>query len=152
MPLHRERKALMTLYKAVPGIVPFFPPSHVISPPLPHPLFPAMLGTQFSKHMQLLHACRYFFAFILFLHSFCFGYFFFFLCLVICFSVQILTYCHLLEAILDENEAFPQSSKSESFVLFPLVHAVQFTMTYFSIVNFYATSSTKILPLWVSQK
>lgn len=72
---------------------------------------------------------------------------FFFLCLVICFSVQILTYCHLLEAILDEKEAFPQSSKSESFVLFPLVHEVQFTMTYFSIVNFYATSSTKILPL-----
>lgn len=87
-----------------------------------------------------------FFALILLLHSFCFGYFSFFLCLGICFSVQILTYCHRLEAILDEKEAFPQSSKSESFVLFPLVHAVQFTMTYFSIVNFYATSSTEILP------
>lgn len=152
MPLHRERKALTTLYKAVPGIVPSFPPSHVISPPLPHPLFPAMLGTQFPKHMQLLLACRYF----LHLYSFCIlsvlDTSFFFLCLVICFSVHILTYCHLLEAILDEKEAFPQSSKSESFVLFPLVHAVQFTMTYFSIVNFYATSSTKILPLWVSQK
>lgn len=151
MPLHRERKALTTLYKAVPGIVPSFPPSHVISPPLPHPLFPAMLGTQFSKHMQLLHACRYF----LHLYSFCIlsvlDTSFFSLPGYLLFSPD-LNLLPPLRSILDEKEAFPQSSKSESFVLFPLVHAVQFTMTYFSIVNFYATSSTKILPLWVSQK
>lgn len=149
---YAQRKALTTLYKAVHDIVPSFSPTHVISPPLPHPLFPAMLGTQFPKHMQPLLACRYF----LHLYSCCIPSVLdtslSFFALGICFSVQILTYCHRLEAILDEKEAFPQSSKSESFVLFPLVHAVQFTMTYFSIVNFYATSSTEILPWWVSQK
>lgn len=104
--------------------VPSFLPTNAISPSLPHLLVLAMLGNQFLRHAQILHASVFAFVFSLFRKR----------------SVPFLGYLHFIpdlnllphiRSLLDVKKASPESSKSESLVLFPLLHAVQFTITSF---------------------